>query len=452
MILTQNRPHSLKIFCIPLLEIEILKGGWGRKNRKKGGLLISFRIIMGKEEWMSQYIKRMNKNYKPAVITFDKNIKEVSNSEEKWKAAASLFAEKREEYRQKTAEMTVINKKKEKIKKAWKISPDLIKWSSCILYYRRSTNKQDTTIESQQKECIKKANDLNLRIRREYYEEVSGKTDAEEREEMTKMLEEIRPGEVLIVYSVSRIARQPDVFYTIMRRLKDMGCRVVCCHENLDSIDPHTEMLWAVHVSFAQQERLAISSRTSAALQTMKAKGLAIHRPRWGQRIDPDTKKFVPIPEIQEFIQDMINLRKNGWTLMDIARSNNDLNFPTPGGRNKWDSKTVSSVLKREMTKEEYQKYNKRRGFEKNQEPELDDNFSEEEKEENVENEETEIEQSENTMTEEETEPEPIDVYESLSLPMLRLKIMRRKEEFGISDQDITSMTRHEIIFTLRNT
>ena len=41
------------------------------------------------------------------------------------------------------------------------------------------------------------------------------------------------------------------------------------------------------------------------------------------------------------------------------------------------------------------------------------------------------------------------DDYDSLSLPMLKLRI-KRKTELGITDQDIAGMSRDELIFTLR--
>lgn len=395
----------------------------------------------------------MNNNFTPTNFNVEKGPEPDVPKKEKWRETAAILAEKVEKYTEISAEMIAMSKKRDRIKKAWKQAPELIKWSSCVLYYRRSTNKQDTTIETQQKECIKKANELKLSITKEYYEEISGKTEIEERDAMTKMIEEIKPGEVLIVYSVSRIARQIDVFYNIMRLLKDKGCRVICCHENLDSIDPHMEMIWAVHVAFAQQERQAIGSRTSAALQTMKARGLAVHRPRWGYRIDPDTKKFVTIPEIQNFINIMINMRRQGCSLAGIVNLINDMGIPTPSGKQVWDVKSVSTILKREMGKEEAEKYNKKPGFGKKMNKEdIAELFNEEEEKEEAEEEtpvETETTKIETT-EESEVTKEVNDEYDSLALPMLKLRIMRRKGELGITDQDIASMTRDEIIFTLR--
>jgi DNA invertase Pin-like site-specific DNA recombinase len=243
-------------------------------------------------------------------------------------------------------------------KRVTKYEPAKMVWCGCILYYRRSTDMQDTTIESQQTDCVKKANELNLPILKEYVDEISGKTEIHEREGLSKLLEIIQPGQVLIVYSISRIARQIDVFYGIMKILKERGCRVICCHEKLDSIDPYMEVIWAIHASFAQMEREAISSRTKRALETLKRNGINVGRPKWGYIVDKDTKKLVPDPLTQDIIKWMINVRtEKKYSLEDIAGMLNELDIPSLSGKCGWNRRMVSTVLRREMGEEEAKKH-----------------------------------------------------------------------------------------------
>lgn len=239
-----------------------------------------------------------------------------------------------------------------------KYEPTKMIWSGCILYYRRSTDWQDTTIESQRVDCTRKANELNLPIVKEYIDEISGKTEIHEREGLSDLMENIIPGQILIVYSVSRIARQIDVFYGIMKMLKERGCRVICCHEKLDSLDPHMEIIWAIHASFAQMEREAISSRTKRALDTLKKRGVNIGRPRWGYIIDKESKKLIPDPSTQNIIKWMIEARtEKQYGLEEIAKILNELNIPSLSGKCKWDRRMVSVVLQRELGEEEAGKY-----------------------------------------------------------------------------------------------
>lgn len=243
-------------------------------------------------------------------------------------------------------------------KRVTKYEPTKMVWSGCVLYYRRSTDMQDTTIESQKTDCVKKANELNLPILKEYVDEISGKTEIYEREGLSKLLEIIQPGQVLIVYSISRIARQIDVFYGIMKILKDRGCRVICCHEKLDSIDPYMEVIWAIHASFAQMEREAISSRTKRALDTLKRNGINVGRPKWGYIIDKDTRKLVPDPSTQDVIKWMINVRtEKKYSLEEIAGMLNESDIPSLSGKGEWDRRMVSTVLRRELGEEEARKH-----------------------------------------------------------------------------------------------
>jgi DNA invertase Pin-like site-specific DNA recombinase len=368
------------------------------------------------------------------------------------------------------------NAAKQRAKRIVKYEPTKMIWEGCVLYFRRSTDKQDTTIESQKTTCTKKAEELGLAILGEYSDEITGKSDLSEREGMSKMMKDIKPGQVLIVYSISRIARQIDVFYSIIKMLKENGCRVICCYEKLDSIDPHMEMIWAVHAAFAQTEREAISSRTKAALQTMKKNGLAIGRPRWGYEIDPTTKKLIPVPEIQTVIKTIIELRtEKRLSLEQIASLLDELGIPTPSGSNRWERRMVSVILTKELGKETARKYRKESGLNLNrnqglkrqlkedldflatqrslankerEEPESSDNESGDEETQEEENE-TKVEEVTEEVKTENTEP-PIEKRTSnltdKPLILLRGMLVKRRQEFGLTEEEIRALDKETII------
>lgn len=364
-------------------------------------------------------------------------------------------------------------------KRVTKYEPTKMVWSGCVLYYRRSTDMQDTTIESQKTDCIKKANELNLPILKEYVDEISGKTEIHEREGLSNLLEIIQPGQVLIVYSISRIARQIDVFYGIMKILKERGCRVICCHEKLDSIDPYMEVIWAIHASFAQMEREAISSRTKRALNTLKRNGINVGRPKWGYIIDKETRKLVPDPSTQDIIKWMITVRtEKKYSLEEIADMLNELDIPSLSGKGKWNRRMVSTVLRREMGEEEAKKHklskfiNNRKNEKDlvNEDIEFIQSLNNPQK--TVEHEEEETDDSESeTMPEEAAElfsspasptPEPDNTQNHVpipepsnnplnekSLPVLRALAMKRKTELGLSDEEIRDLNREDLILIL---
>ena len=393
---------------------------------------------------------------------------------------------------EKVDKMVEENKATERVKRILKYEPTKMIWSGCILYFRRSTNKQDTTFETQKTACLKKAAELGLPVINEYMDEITGKSDAGDREGMSRMMSEIKAGQVLIVYSISRIARQIDVFYEIIKILKRNGCRIICCHERLDSIDPNMEVIWAVHAAFAQQEREAISSRTKASLQTMIRNGQAVGRPRWGYRIDQETKKLVPDEGIYDIIVDIIKMRTEKRLSLDqIADHLNDIKCPTPSGGGRWERRMVSTVIKKELGAAEAKKFNKEPGLSKKRkenEEELlqedldllamqngftidtdinkedeDDDYS------NDNNSDIEPEQDEINSQQEMQINEPMkvddkpnelstkygnEIRENLtkkSLIVLRALLTKRREEFGISEEEIRGLEKEDIIELLLN-
>ena len=393
---------------------------------------------------------------------------------------------------EKVDKMVEENKATERVKRILKYEPTKMIWSGCILYFRRSTNKQDTTFETQKTACLKKAAELGLPVINEYMDEITGKSDAGDREGMSRMMSEIKAGQVLIVYSISRIARQIDVFYEIIKILKRNGCRIICCHERLDSIDPNMEVIWAVHAAFAQQEREAISSRTKASLQTMIRNGQAVGRPRWGYRIDQETKKLVPDEGIYDIIVDIIKMRTEKRLSLDqIADHLNDIKCPTPSGGGRWERRMVSTVIKKELGAAEAKKFNKEPGLSKKRkenEEELlqedldllamqngftidtdinkedeDDDYS------NDNNSDIEPEQDEINSQQEMQINEPMkvddksnelstkygnEIRENLtkkSLIVLRALLTKRREEFGISEEEIRGWEKEDIIELLLN-
>lgn len=361
------------------------------------------------------------------------------------------------------------NKAVERVKRIVKYEPTKMIWKECVTYYRRSTDKQDTTIESQQTTCLRKAAELGLTVVNEYSDEITGKADLSDRKGMSQMMKEIKPGQILIVYSISRIARQIEVFYNIMRMLKENGCRIICCHEKLDSIDPHMEVIWAVHAAFAQQEREAISSRTKAALQTMKKNGQVVGRPRWGYKIDPNTKKLVPIPEFYEIIQNILKMRRDDKLSLDqIAQILNELKIATPSGKRDWERRMVSKVLQQELGSQEAKKLRKPpRLSKKYKEDELEllkedldyiathntleaeDFETQSITEHHSEPEETIVDEqdSEDESEEEEVvQPKQESIYDNKPLVVLRAIIMKRRQEFGLTEEEIRELSKEDII------
>jgi DNA invertase Pin-like site-specific DNA recombinase len=123
--------------------------------------------------------------------------------------------------------------------------------------------------------------------------------------------------------------------------------RFVVAEFGLDA-DPMMIQMYAV---LAERERVAISERTKAALQALKARGVQLGNPtnraeaqaRSVERLKANANADAFAEKINQLVQPMVN---SGLSRQEIARRLNDLRLPTArGGR--WHPTTVSRVIRR---------------------------------------------------------------------------------------------------------
>jgi len=128
-------------------------------------------------------------------------------------------------------------------------------------------------------------------------------------------LEEVeRIGGVLVVYSLSRLARSTRHLLDIADRLQDAGCNLVSVTESIDTTSPTGKFTFTVLAAVAQLERDLTSERTKAALAEAKAKGIVP-----GPKVEDD-------PEVVKIV-----MRRAG-TWSQIAEDLNDLGYTTARG------------------------------------------------------------------------------------------------------------------------
>jgi len=143
-------------------------------------------------------------------------------------------------------------------------------------YTRCSTNEEMQDISRQVRE-LKQLGAADDTIYREY---ISG--TKENRPELNKLLNAVRPGDTIIATEVSRITRSTKQLCDIIelakaRRIKlVLGNFVVDCTKELD---PMTEGMLKMMGVFAELERNMISQRVKSGMANAAAEGKAIGRP-----------------------------------------------------------------------------------------------------------------------------------------------------------------------------
>jgi len=138
--------------------------------------------------------------------------------------------------------------------------------------------------------------------------------------------------EALVVAKLDRLSRSLLDFAALMERAEAEGWAMITLDLGVDTSTPAGEMLVNVLASFAQYERRLIGQRTREGLAQKRAAGVQLGRPA------------VLLEKIQRRI---VQGRRRGLSLRQIADVLNRDQVPTAHGGREWYASTVRGVLRR---------------------------------------------------------------------------------------------------------
>jgi site-specific DNA recombinase len=148
---------------------------------------------------------------------------------------------------------------------------------------------------------------------------------------------------VLVVYSLSRLARSTKDAITISDRLRRSGADLASLSEKIDTTSAAGKMVFRLLAVLAEFERDLVSERTSAALQHKKARGERVGQIPFGYRLAVDGVTLEPEPGEQAALAELQRYRKQGHSWQEIADTLNARSIPTKRGR-EWTWATARSV------------------------------------------------------------------------------------------------------------
>src|ERR1700704_2444786 len=160
-----------------------------------------------------------------------------------------------------------------------------------IGYARVSTDDQDTAA---QVAALKAAG-----CERIYKEKASG--GRWDRPELHRLLDQLRKGDVLVVWKLDRLSRSLRDVLHIMERIGEAGAGFRSITEAIDTTTPAGRMMMQMVGAFAEFERAMIRERTSAGLAAARAEG------RIGGR-----RKKLDSAKRREIAESVISGRKTG--------------------------------------------------------------------------------------------------------------------------------------------
>ena len=144
-----------------------------------------------------------------------------------------------------------------------------------------------------------------LKAEKIFSEKVSGKNT--DRAELQKMLSFVREGDIVIVESISRIARNTKDLLNIIETLTNKGVDFISQKENIDTSTPQGKLILTIFGALAEFEREQTLQR--------QAEGIAIAKDEGKYKGKPKTKY-----NKEEFIKECAAWHEGKQTARDIMR------------------------------------------------------------------------------------------------------------------------------------
>ena len=164
-----------------------------------------------------------------------------------------------------------------------------------IGYARVSTDDQDT--------CRPSGGAQESWVRADLSKASGGRWD---RPELHRLLDQLRKGDVLVVWKLDRLSRSLRDVLTIMERLGESGSGFRSLTEAIDTTTPAGRMMMQMVGAFAEFERAMLKERTKAGLDAAREEG----------RIGGRRPKLTPQQQVE--IRKMVS--KGDKTAADAAR------------------------------------------------------------------------------------------------------------------------------------
>lgn len=138
-----------------------------------------------------------------------------------------------------------------------------------IGYSRVSTNDQDPAL---QLDALRAAGCQRL-----FVDKASGTID--DRPELAKAIDYLRPGDVLVVWRLDRLGRSLKQLIEVVGSLGERGVGFQSLTEAIDTTTPSGQLLFHMMGALAEFERQLIVQRTVAGLAAARARGRVGGRP-----------------------------------------------------------------------------------------------------------------------------------------------------------------------------
>lgn len=152
---------------------------------------------------------------------------------------------------------------------------------------------------------------------------------------------------VLVVYSLSRLARSTKDTLAISERIEKADADLVSLSEKIDTTSAAGKMVFRMLAVLAEFERDLVAERTTCAMQHKRHRGERIGRVPYGFDLAADGVQLVENQDEQRVLHLVAELRAAGYSLRAIADELTTRGIQTKGRTERWSFSTVQRILNR---------------------------------------------------------------------------------------------------------
>lgn len=111
-----------------------------------------------------------------------------------------------------------------------------------------------------------------------YTEKISGST--KDRQELNKLLDTIRAGDIIIIYKLDRLGRSLKHLLELMQVIQEKRVELKSLHDAIDTSSPTGKLIFSIFASLSEFERDLIRERTLSGLASARARGRIGGKPK----------------------------------------------------------------------------------------------------------------------------------------------------------------------------
>lgn len=173
-------------------------------------------------------------------------------------------------------------------------------------------------------------------------------TSAKKRPQFQKMIRDCDAGRIdcVICKSLSRFARNTKDAIFYIRKLQELGVRLIIEKEDIDTDDSFSEMAMTILAAFAEEESRSISENLKWAKRKKAQAGEVILPRVYGYRKVGDNYEVVP--EEAKTVRMIFDLYEHGASSVQIVQKLSEMAIPTHKGKDRWNESVICDLIRSE--------------------------------------------------------------------------------------------------------